>query len=146
MNNCGKLRFWYYFVDGKVLVENVRREKFWWIFWTVYAIFFKNRAFPPRISTKNLPSEHCTWSLKDFVFVLSFSVCVSFCWSLPSPDDKLSKKWLYGLKHHIVDINGDVTMRDNSVVTTEQGKIELLSHAKCVELLLVQVQLLWLVS
>ena len=114
--------------------------------------FFLKGAFPPRISTKNLPSVHCTGSLKHFVFVLSFYVCVSFlksfCWSLPSPDDKLSKKWLYGLKHNIVDINGDVTMRmrDNIVVTTEQGKIELLPQAKCVELLLLQVQFLWLVS
>ena len=115
---------------------------------SVCYIFFLKGAFPPRISTKNLPSVHCTGSLKHFVFVLSFSVCVSFCWSLPSPDDKLSKKWLYGLKHNIVDINGDVTMRmrDNIVVTTEQGKIELLPQAKCVELLLLQVQFLWLVS
>ena len=124
--------------------------KFWWIFGQCMLYFSKTGAFPPRISTKNLPSEHCTGSLKHFVFVLSFSVCVSFlkafCWSLPSPDDKLSKKWLYGLKHHIVDIDGDLTMRDNIVVTTEQGKIELLPQAKCVELLLLQVQFLWLVS
>ena len=37
---------------------------------------------------------------------------------------------LYGLKHHIVEIRGDVTMRDGRRRTNEQVKIELLSQWK----------------
>ena len=32
---------------------------------------------------------------------------------------------LYGLKHHIVEMRGDVTMRDGRTMTNEQVKIEL---------------------
>ena len=34
---------------------------------------------------------------------------------------------LYGLKHHIVEISGDVTKAGRDGQTNEQGKIELLS-------------------
>ena len=35
-----------------------------------------------------------------------------------------------GLKHHIVEIRGDVTMRDGRQTTNKQVKIELLSQWK----------------
>ena len=72
MNNCGKLRFWNYFVDGKVLVENVLRENLWWIFWAVYAIFF----FKGGISTQNL---HQKFALRTLHLVFEgLCICIIF--------------------------------------------------------------------
>ena len=60
-----------------------------------------------------------TGSWKHFVFVcvwvwvsmsLYLSFCVSSSPSMSSPDDKLSE--IYGLEHHMVEINGDVTFGD----------------------------------
>ena len=40
-----------------------------------------------------------------------------------SPDDKLSENiWLYGLKHHTMEINGDVTMETNERQTNNKWK------------------------
>ena len=47
---------------------------------------------------------------------LYLSFCKSLSRSMSLPDDKLSENiWLYGLKHHTVEMNGDVTMETDGL-------------------------------